>query len=154
MKHKLLIVLLIAFGVLAFLLTIGKARAFAPELALRDQPIQSIVTYFSNQNGVDPRFALSVMDCESHGEQKTVSDEGRSLGIFQIQKPTWERFTKEMGEVLDINSPFDQARVATFAFAHNHADEWTTAVAIKNGGSYSFYSKQLKRHFTVKCSLI
>jgi len=151
MKHKLLI-LFIAIMFWAFLV-ISNARAEAPELALKDQSIESIVTHFANESDVDPDYLLAVMRCESNGKQSTVGDKGLSRGIFQIQKPTWERFTKEMGEKLDYNSPMDQAKVAAWAFANGHDGEWSTAVSIKKGGSYSFYSQQLKKHFTVRCTL-
>ena len=55
------------------------------------------------------------MRCESNGKQNTVSDGGRSIGVFQYQKPTWERHSKEYGEELDRNSPYDQAKLATWA---------------------------------------
>ncbi len=154
MKIKLLLVLIVALIAVAILLTTGVARAQAPEIALKDQPIEAIVTHYAKENGVDPKFALSVMACESGGSQSVISDGGRSRGVFQIQKPTWERFTKEMGEVLDYTSAMDQAKVAMWAFANDHEDEWTTVVALKKGGTYSFYSRQLHKHFIVKCSMI
>lgn len=131
--------------------TLNIAHAYAPELALKDLPVRDIVTHFAIENGVAPSLALRVMDCESGGIQDTTSDRGLSHGIFQIQKATWERFTREMGERLDYDSPMDQAKVATWAMAHGHANEWTTFVAISKGGRYSFYSRQLKKHFTVVC---
>lgn len=148
-----LVLWLLIWGLSLIFLPLSRAKAEAPVLPLEKQPIESIVVHFSNENGVDPDLMLAVMRCESNGKQSTVGDGGRSRGIFQIQKPTWDRFTKEMGETLDYNSPFDQARVATWAFANGKQNEWTTYRSIKNGGSYSFYSKQLKKHFTVKCSL-
>ena len=153
-KHKFMVGLvlwLLLWGLSLIFLPLSKAKAEAPVLPLDKQPIENIVVHFSNENGVDPNLMLAVMRCESNGKQSTVGDGGRSRGIFQIQKPTWDRFTKGMGETLDYQSPFDQARVATWAFANGHGDEWTTAVAIRKGGTYSFYSRQLKKHFTVNC---
>ena len=149
MQRKLTI--LLAFLVAWLLMFAITTHAEGPELALRDQPIGSIVTYFSNKNGISPRLALKVMECESGGIQDTTSDMGLSHGIFQIQKSTWDRFTGEMGEKLDYDSPMDQAKVATWAMAHGHATEWSTFIAIMKGGKYSFYSRQLHRHFTVIC---
>lgn len=134
--------------------TLPRAHAYAPVLALKDQPIENIVTYFSDQNKIDPKLALSVMSCESGGSQNVTSDHGLSHGVFQIQKETWIRFTKEMGETLDYDSPYDQAKVATWAFAHDHGPEWTTYVAIMNGGSYTFYSHIEHRKITVHCKLM
>ena len=150
-KRSLISILIVA---VASLITLGKASAAdAPVLALADQPLPTIVTYFATQYSVDPVLALSVMECESHGIQGTVSDHGLSKGIFQIQQATWNRFTKEMGETLNIDSPMDQAKVATWAFANGHGGEWTTYVAIKKGGSYTFYDRLEHKDMTVHCSL-
>lgn len=140
--------------------TLSVAMAQAPsavpiaQIPLRDQPIENIVEHFSYVNDIDPKIALSVMQCESKGIQSTVGDDGNARGIFQYWTDTWARHSKEMGETLDINSSYDQARLATWAIANGHADEWTTYVAIKRGGRYSFYSKSLKKSFTVYCSMM
>jgi hypothetical protein len=151
MKRKILVIA--SLSVLLVLSFIIRAKAYAPELELKDQPIENIVTYFAEVNGLDPKLALAVMRCESGGIQSTVGDKGHSHGIFQYFTDTWERHSKELGETLDINSPFDQAKLATFAIAHGHGNEWTTYTAIKNGGKYSFYSKINKKHYTVRCEL-
>lgn len=148
-----LILWLIVWSLAMVFLPLKRSKAEAPELPLKEQSIENVVTYFAKENGVDHELLLKVMECESHGNPNTVGDGGRSRGIFQIQKPTWDRFTKGMGETLDYTSSFDQAKVAAWAFANGHGNEWTTAVAIKKGGTYSFYSKQLKQHFTVRCKL-
>jgi len=132
---------------------IAKSKAEAPEVKLSEQPIENIVTYFAKENGVDTKLALAVMRCESNGKQNTVSDGGRSKGIFQYQSPTWERHSKEYGEKLDINSPYDQAKLAMWAIADGKGNEWTAYTTIQKGGTYSFYSRQLKKHFTVTCNL-
>ena len=113
--------------------------------------MENIVTHFADVNGLDTKLALAVMRCESNGVQSTVGDGGLSKGIFQYQNETWERHSKEFGETLDINSPYDQARLATWAIANGKGNEWTAYRTIKNGGTYSFYSRQLKKHFTVTC---
>lgn len=146
------------FWILAFILSLivfplGKAKAEAPTIELKDQPIEAIVAHFAEVNGIDAKLAITVMYCESKGNQSAISDGGRSVGIFQYQLPTWERHTEEFGEKLDIHSPYDQAKIATWSLAHGKGNEWTAYRAIKNGGTYSFYSTQLKKHFTVKCSM-
>lgn len=115
--------------------------------------IEQQVVYFSALYGVNPNLMLSVMNCESEGNQNAKGDGGRSFGIFQFQKETWSRISKDMGEVLDINSTHDQAKLASWAFANDYEREWTSYRAIKNGGSYSFYSKQLKKNFHIHCEL-
>ena len=152
-KLRNLILLFIIFVLSLIFFPQRRSKAEAPEIPLQDQPIENIVRHFAEVNGVDESLALAVMRCESQGRQDTVSDGGRSRGVFQYQKETFERHAKEYGEVLDYNSSYDQAKLAMWAIAHGKGNEWTAYRAIKNGGTYSFYSKQLKKHFTVKCVL-
>jgi hypothetical protein len=64
------------------------------------------------------------------------------------------RMSKIYGEELDYDSQFDQLKLGIYALSKPElAREWSTYVAIKKGGTYSFYSKQLKQNFTVKCRL-
>lgn len=153
-KTKIIIFILFLIWLLLFIPN-AKAQAPKPEVSLdiRDQSIKEIVNYFAIENDLDPKLALAVMRCESNGKQNTISDGGRSIGVFQYQKPTWERHSKEYGEELDRNSPYDQAKLATWAIANGKGREWSSYRSLKNGGTYSFYSNQLKQHFTVKCSM-
>lgn len=113
------------------------------------------VTYFSNLYGGDSRVALSVMKCESSGSHSAKGDGGRSNGIFQFQKSTFERMEKDFGEDLNYTSRYDQIKLASWAIANpKYQNEWTAYRAIENGGKYSFYSSQMKKHYTVYCSLI
>lgn len=93
-----------------------------------------------------------MMECESGG-RKVKGDGGRAYNEFQFHKPTWDRMSKKMGEELDINSGYDQAKLATWAVANGYGREWTSYVAIKNGGKYSFYSSLMKKHYTVTCNI-
>lgn len=155
MKENTKIVIKILIGLILIIL-IGlfrPAAALAPEQKLQDRPLPDIVRYFADQYDFSPEVLLKVMECESHGDQSVLGDGGRAVGIYQIHQETWNRFTKGMGETLDRDSAFDQAKVAAYAFSHGHANEWTTFRAIMNGGTYSFYSKLLQKHFTVVCKL-
>ena len=128
--------------------------AEAPKPKLQDQPITQIVTVFAEQNGLDPKIALSVMQCESRGIQNNPGDGGKATGIYQYWEDTWERHSKEFGEELDINSPYDQAKLATWAIADGKGREWTAYRALMNGGKYTFYSSKLKKTITVYCKKI
>lgn len=120
------------------------------ELSVIDQ-----ITYFSNLYGGDPQVAVRVMECESGGKHSTVSDRGYSRGIFQFQKSTFERMAKAYGEVLDYNSQYDQVKLASWALAQpKYQNEWTTFVAIKSGGKYSFWSSLNQKHYIIYCSLV
>jgi len=132
-------------------------KAEAIEMPFEKQPIESIVGIYADMYGVDPNIGMAVLKCESKGKQSTVGDNGNAKGVFQYWDDTWKRhyreFYKLTGIELSKDSPADNARLAMWAFSTGKANEWTTYRAIKNGGTYSFYSRQLKKHFTVKCEL-
>ena len=109
------------------------------------------INYFADLYGVDSRVVSKVIDCESNGIHESVGDGGRSKGIGQFQEATFLRMEKKLGEDLNYNSSYDQVKLLTYAISQGWGREWTTYRAIQNGGKYSFYSKQLKKHFTVYC---
>lgn len=155
-KYRILIVIL-AF-VLAMPFSILKASAAEAPIVqnpidIRDMPIDDIIAYWANYYNYPSNVLQQVMTCESQGEAATKGDDGQSVGIFQIQQETWNRFTKEMGVTLDRDSSFDQAEVAAYAFSHGHGDDWTTYRAIENGGTYTFYYKLEQRMYTVTCKM-
>lgn len=124
------------------------------EINPRDLSIEGQVIYFSNLYGGDSDITLKVMECESSGKHSVVGDGGRSKGIFQFQKSTFERMERDFGEDLDYTSQFDQVKLASWALSQPElAREWTTYVAIQKGGTYSFWSSQMQRHYVVKCKL-
>ena len=117
------------------------------------QYIQEQVEYFSEINGVDPKLISKVIECESQNNHKAKGDGGKAFGVMQYHKQSFENHAKLYGEKLDYYSAHDQIKLGTWAIANGKGREWTAYRAIKNGGTYSFYSKMLKRHFTVKCKL-
>ena len=115
---------------------------------------EDLIEQFSEQYGADPDIVKKVMDCESGGDHKMSSDGGHSNGIAQFQKSTFNRMSKIFGEKLEYSSKYDQLKLATWALSQPKlAREWTTYVAIKNGGKYSFYSNLNKKHYTVYCKI-
>lgn len=70
---------------------------------------------------------------------------------MQYHKQSFENHAKLYGEELDYYSTYDQIKLGTWAIANGRGNEWTAYRAIKNGGTYSFYSKLLNKHFTAKC---
>lgn len=142
----------LSLGLSQFIL---KANAEAPEMPAipKEKTVHQAIAEFAALYGSSAPVLEKVMECESGGMQETKGDHGQSLGVFQIQPDTWRRFTSEMGATLDIASPADQAQVAAWAFAHGHGDEWTTYVAIRKGGSYTFWYRLEDRYFTVHCKL-
>ena len=131
--------------------SIGVAIASAPDRTSDDYSLDELIVRFAKENEVSPALLKKVMLCESHGNMELVGDGNRALGIYQYHEPTWEEFTSKMGEDLNRDSAYDQIKVTAWAFSNGYAQRWTAYRAIMNGGTYSFYSKLLKKHFTVKC---
>ena len=135
-------------------LLVSPTKAIAEPVKIEEMDAQQLVSYFSVQYGTDKDIALAVMRCESGGKNSAVGDNGLSKGIYQFQEETFTRMSKLKGDELDYTSKLDQIKLAVWALGKpNLAREWTAYRAIKNNGKYSFYSKQLKKHFTVYCSL-
>jgi hypothetical protein len=116
------------------------------ELSLEGQ-----VNYYSGVFQTDANLVKRVIECESKWNVNAVGDNGLSNGIAQFQKASFNRLSKLMGETLDYNSPHDQIKLLVWCIKNGHGREWTAYRAIQNGGTYSFYSKQLGKSFTVVC---
>lgn len=131
--------------------------AQAPNIPLKDKSVKEQVEFFSEIYGADSKVVNKVIECESGGSHKAIGDGGRSKGIAQIQEPTWkdleQKFNVKYEEDLNYTSKFDQLKLTTYSIANGEGNRWTAYRAIMNGGKYSFYSKQLKKHFTVYCKL-
>lgn len=147
----------IVFLLTAFVLTVFPQRIVSKKLEIYQLPLADQINYFANLYGVDSRLVSKVIECESDGQHEAVGDGGRSRGIGQFQKPTFESleelYFKEYNEYLDYESEFDQIKLLTWSIANGHGRNWTAYRAIKNGGTYTFYSKQMKRWYTVYCKL-
>lgn len=113
--------------------------------------IEEQIEYYSTLYNVDSSLIKKVIECESDGDVSAVGDGGLSKGIGQFQKSTFLDLSNKMGEVLDYNSSHDQIKLMTWSIVNGYGRRWTAYRAIQNGGTYSFYSSQLKRHFTVSC---
>jgi hypothetical protein len=127
------------------------------ELQIQDQPISNQIDYFATMYRIDSRLIAKVVECESGGVHEAVGDGHRSHGIAQFQRPTWnwmeKEFYEEYNQHLDYTSSFDQLHLLSYAISEGYGRNWTTYVAIKNGGKYSFWSNQMNRHYTVVCKL-
>lgn len=150
---KTFIKILIVIGITYLVFKLPVAIAFAPEVPIEQQSVERQIVYYANLYGFDSEIGLKVAECESNFSNKAIGDSGKSKGIFQFQKETFNRHSKQMGETLDYTSAHDQIKLAMWSMSNGNAREWTTYRAIMNGGTYTFYSKQLKKTFTVYCKL-
>lgn len=118
--------------------------------------IPQIIEEVSPMFGQDPKLISKITYCESKFKV-VVHDGGHGKGVTGIHKKTFNlwlvKYKKENNETLDYNSSYDQLKMMAYAFSKgdSYRNQWTTYVAYKNGGTYSFYSKLLKKNFTVKC---
>ncbi len=155
MKHFIFIFSLLILFITSMTFRVSAEAPLPQEQSLDDFTIEQLVNHFSIQHGIDPKLALSMMMCESEGNQGAKGDGHRASGIFQYWNDTWKRHsTKYFGEILDINSPLDQAKVATAAIAGGDGREWTSYRALMNGGSYTFFYKLEQKWITVRCNYL
>ena len=136
------------------LLTTKKAEG--EEEIVRDFSVKSMMEELAPRYGQDPALISKISYCESQHKIKS-HDGGRAVNITGIHDKTFNYwlplYEKEQGETLDINSSYDQIKMMSFAFSQgeSYRRQWTTYVAYKNGGTYTFYSKLLKGTFTSRC---
>ena len=105
----------------------------------------------------DPKLISKIAYCES--EHKVLPhDGGRGVNMTGIHDTTFKGwlplYQKEVGETLDIKSTLDQFKMMSFAFSKGdtYRRQWTTYRAYKNGGTYTFYSRLMKKTFTSRCA--
>jgi len=147
-KYK-IIVALLTFS----LLGIFPQSIVSEELEISQQPIAKQIDHFAILYGVDGSLVKKIIDCESQGNIEALGDGSRAYGLLQYHKSSFERHAKLFGEKLDYYSSYDQIKLGTWAISKGFGNEWTAYRAIKNGGTYSFYSKLLKKSFVVYCKL-
>lgn len=127
------------------------------ELEIPELPYTMQIDYFANLYGADSSIVKKVVECESQWNEDALGDGGRSYGLGQFQKQTWnalvDEYQKQYNEELNYKSSHDQLKLLTFSISEGHGSHWTAYRAIKNGGTYKFYSNQLKKNFIVKCKL-
>lgn len=149
------LILAILFTCLAFT---PKASGKVEEEVKVEQPktVIEIIGEIAPRFGQDPKLIEKITWCESHHEVKS-HDGGRGTNVTGIHDKTFDGwlplYEKEQGETLDKASTYDQIKMMAWAFSKGdgYRNQWTSYVAYTNGGIYSFYSKLLKAHFTVKC---
>lgn len=135
-------------------------KAQAPDLTKEEKIVSMTVIEMINeiapQFGQDPRLISKISYCESN--HIVVShDGGRGKNITGIHDTTFNGwlplYQEENHETLNKGSTYDQIKMMSWAFSKGspYKNQWTTYVAYTKGGTYSFYSKLLKAHFTVRC---
>lgn len=75
------------------------------------------ISLYALKYGASEKELLSVAKCESSLVKSARGDGGKSIGIFQYKKNTFNQFSKLLGEQLDFYSYHDQAKLTAFVFA-------------------------------------
>ena len=131
----------------------------SPQEALQD-PLDSLegellITHVTEQYGADTELIKKITWCESGYQSQVIHDGGHGKGMTGIQRATFEHWKKTFNRPeLRYESNYDQLVIMSLAFnaGDKYRNQWTTYVAYKNGGTYSFYSRQLQGYFTARCS--
>lgn len=89
--------------------------------------IPELITLLGGKNA--PIIA-NVARCESGFNPKAINyDDGakgsHSYGLMQFKIPTWQHFTKMMGEDLNMESAYDQIRVSNFMISKGYGFHWS-----------------------------
>jgi hypothetical protein len=125
--------------------------ASAPTRTLNQYSPKELADHYASISQGESRYTSAVIACESRYEPTSKGDGGRANNVGQFHKPTFERLSKLMGEELDYNSYYDQTKLLAWSLDNGYGANWTAYRAIKNGGTYSFYSKLLQKHYTATC---
>jgi hypothetical protein len=146
---------IISFLFLVPLVVLGTKPLKTEEIVIpiENRSWQEQVIYYSNLYDTDSDIIFLLIENESQGRD-VCGDNGLSCGILQYQKNTFQRHLKLLGEELEWRNTHDQIKLVSYIFSLDNEAlkrEWTAYRCIKNGGKYSFYSKQLKQHFNITC---
>lgn len=144
----------ILFSFIVFPMSIAFGQPIKEQVVI-PEPIHltqsEVIQKYSNIYAVSAETLTKVMMCESNLDNSKIGDNGLAIGIAQFHQPTFDNFSKQLGEDLDIKNEEHQIKLMAYAFSKGDANHWTAYRALKNGGTYTFYSKKLGKWFTVIC---
>ena len=158
-KNRVLIITLITVIILGLLFiplyTKSEVIITPNPVIVKEEPtIAELTEKIAPAFNQDPKLIEKIIYCESGGKIQS-HDGGRGFNITGIHDATFngwlKEYEKEYHETLNKDSSYDQIKMMSWAFSKGYSNQWTTMVAYKNGGEYTFYSKLLKRWFTARC---
>ncbi len=75
---------------------------------------------------LDVDTMVTIIDCESAGKYNAVGDGGKSYGIVQFQKATFNEMKRQAHMPnLEYKNPIHQMRLMVWGFNHGYASRWT-----------------------------
>ncbi|MBI3633404.1 MAG: transglycosylase SLT domain-containing protein [Candidatus Vogelbacteria bacterium] len=87
--------------------------------------VVELIKKYAEQYGVRVDLAISIADCESDFKVNARGDSGKAYGIYQFHKPTFDMFSKKLGEKLDYFSTEDNIKLAMWAMANDKGFHWS-----------------------------
>lgn len=138
-----LIIIILALIYVCYGLWVSYARAMEiqrTEHALQERTrlvesmeIPELIKYLAPENATT---LGKIAQCESSTRMDIIHYNDGSKGshsyyLFQFKIGTWEHFTKMMGEDLNIDSAYDQIKVANFMVSNGYAFHWSCAKITK-----------------------
>ncbi|MCF7843893.1 hypothetical protein K9M47_03270 [Candidatus Gracilibacteria bacterium] len=156
-KIVLVHLLLIAILLIVFLFPkdlIAEDIVTSPTISNKDLSVIEMIENIAPTFNQDPNLIKKIIWCESGGKDLQ-HDGGHGQGVTGIHKKTFDywliAYEKEYNETLNYVSTYDQIKMMSFAFSKGYANQWTTFVAHKKGGEYTFYSRLMGKTYTAKC---
>lgn len=89
--------------------------------------VKETIAFYAELNNTSYTEISKVAFCESSFNPKAKGDSGRAFGVMQYHKPTFEAFSKLMGEELDYYSYNDQLKLTAWIWANypQYKSHWT-----------------------------
>ena len=109
---------------------------YAEDVAYSTTTADRLIRYYAQLRGVDEQTLVDTLFCESEflPEAFNKTDPyGGAYGPAQFLKPTFDRYSKEVGEGLQYKNSIDQIKVAAYMFSIGEADQWTCYRNLKTG---------------------
>jgi hypothetical protein len=134
---------------------------YSAPLTFSDEQLQQLsfkylLRYFALRYETDPIPLLKTAWCESKHQMNrhnTTDPNGGSKGGLQFQQRTFDTYAKRIDiQNPDIWNKVHQAETGAYMFSIGEAKQWTTYMAIVNGGSYTFWYAPINDYYTVYCS--
>lgn len=158
LRRSLLVLIILSLTFLCVLHTESETIPDSNPIVIEsEKTVDELILEIAPKFNQDPQLIKKIIYCESGGKVKS-HDNGRGTNITGIHNTTFDYWLKKYKETyyneeLNKNSTYDQIKMMSWAFSQGeeYRRAWTTYVAYKNGGTYTFYSKLLEGTYTARC---
>lgn len=130
-------IIIIVIAIIVFSTTVVKAQAPALTQEQRNEAmtIPQIITKFAQKYDLSSYQMTAIVKCESSMNPSAINynDGGKgkhSKGMWQFQDLTFERYSKELGEELNVYSAYDSTKVASYMISKGEIRQWSCSKKI------------------------